>query len=156
MQVTVDLMNDENQTTIEDYLGDVVEHKAILNHTVRRSDNMQAEAIVKLNAEIEANKKHPYIQIIGQFLISHINANPNDAIRLMAADKSIEKSLKAMESEARKKQHKGMAILTDAEGFAIVLKYFEIGTQAASSNFVPSSDPVTAAPEFDVKLEDFI
>lgn len=126
---------------------------------------MKAEAIAKLKAEMDGNKNNPYIKVVGEFLLRHLEANPNNAEKIMAADKTIAKSLDAMKEEARKKQHNGMAMLTDAEGFAIVLKYFgiegEVNTGAALS--APTFRPAVTAPaaepaasDFDVKLDDFL
>jgi len=113
------------------------------------------EAINKLRAEIEKNKTNPYIQVIGEFLIKHIEANPDSAEKVLDADKTIAKSLEAMKNEARKKQHNGMAMLTDTEGFAIVLKYF--GMQGEPAPFKPDQhSPEPEKPNFDVKLEDLL
>lgn len=125
---------------------------------------MKADAIAKLKAEMDGNKNNPYIKVVGEFLLGHLEADPGAAEKIMAADKTIAKSLEAMKAEARKKQHNGMAMLTDAEGFAIVLKYFGIeGAPAAATPAAPASPPVRtvpeakpAAPDFDVKLEDFL
>ena len=126
---------------------------------------MQAEALSKIKAEMNGNKNNPYIQVIGDFLLHHLEANPEAAEKIMAADKTIGKSLDAMRNEARKKQHKGMAILTDAEGFAIVLKYFGIEgpVYSGAAPAAPASRPTVtapptkpAAPDFDVKLDDFL
>lgn len=126
---------------------------------------MQADAITKLKAEMDGNKNNPYIQVVGDFLLRHLEADPGAAEKILAADKTIGKSLDAMKAEARKKQHNGMAVLTDAEGFTIVLKYFgiegEVNTGAALA--APTSRPTVtapaakpAAPDFDVKLDDFL
>ncbi|MNK79716.1 hypothetical protein D3C87_993920 [compost metagenome] len=98
------------------------------------------EAINKLQEEIR-NSNNAYVKVIGEFLISHINAFPAAADKVMATDKTILNSLDAMKQEAQKIQHNGMAMLTDAEGFTIVLKYFGIEEQSAV---------------FDVKLDDLL
>lgn len=122
---------------------------------------MSAEAIAKIEAEMKANKDDSYIQYIGQFLLQRLEANPDDAAKLASKDKTIAKSLEAMEKEARKKQKNGRAMLTPDEGFAIVLKYFGITGAAA-----PVPTPTSVAPpavtaknpisDFDVKLDDFL
>ncbi|MBO8164683.1 MAG: hypothetical protein H0Z34_13360 [Brevibacillus sp.] len=124
---------------------------------------MQADAISKIKTEMNGNKNNPYIQVVGDFLLRHLETNPDDAEKIMATDKTIAGSLDAMKAEARKKQHNGVAMLTDAEGYAIVLKYFGIeGTPVTTSALAtPVSAPVAAAPaasgsDFDVKLEDFL
>lgn len=122
---------------------------------------MQAEAIAKIKTEINGDKKNPYIKLIGEFLIRHLEANPDDAEKVMATDKTIAKSLDAMKAEAKKKQQNGMAMLTDAEGFAIVFKYFGIKGEVAAPVVASVSNPVPATPassklSFDVKLDDFL
>lgn len=118
---------------------------------------MNAKA--KLEAEMNANLNDQYIQVIGGFLLQHLDMNPAAAEKLLAKDKTIAKSLDAMKSEARKKQKNGMAMLTDAEGFAVVLKYFGI-EGAPAFPVAPAVQPAAPAPaaaatDFDVKLEDF-
>ncbi|WGV57810.1 hypothetical protein QIH01_20275 [Brevibacillus brevis] len=121
---------------------------------------MLSDAISKLDTEINGSKDNPYIKVIGDFLIRHLETNPDDAEKIMAADKTIAKSLDAMKAEAKKKQRNGMAMLTDAEGFAIVLKYFGIKGAPATVQVKPTPAPVVteAAPrnKFNVKLDDFL
>ncbi|OMF10468.1 hypothetical protein BK129_01620 [Paenibacillus amylolyticus] len=110
------------------------------------------EAIAKLKAEMDGTGTNAYIKLIGDFLIKHIQANPGSAEQVMAADKTIAKSLLAMQAEAKKKAVGGMAMLTDEEGFAIVLNYF--GLQGAPAAAPPPEEPKAA--RFDVKLDDFL
>lgn len=126
------------------------------------------EAITKIQAEMAANDKNPYIRVIGEFLIGHLGNNPEAAEKILADDKTVAKSLDAMKAEAKKKQHNGVAMLTDAEGFAIVLKYFEIDGGPVVSPASPAA-VLTAAPapppaptpeaeksSFDYSFEDFL
>lgn len=124
---------------------------------------MQAEAVAKIKTEMDGNKNHPYVQVIGQFLLGHIQANPDDSSKIMDAEKTIAKSLDAMKAEAQKKQHNGMAMLTDAEVFGIVLKYFGMkGSRivapeaVASVATIPQERTLDSAEKFDVKLDDFL
>ncbi|EFM10145.1 hypothetical protein PaecuDRAFT_3104 [Paenibacillus curdlanolyticus YK9] len=121
------------------------------------------KALNKLRMEMDAAQGNAYVQVIGKFLIDHLEATPSHAEQLCAADKSIVKSLDAMKAEAKKKQSGGVAMLTDAEGFAVVLKYYGIDADPT----MPLSQKVTVAPadtvtqvsptsEFDVKLDDFL
>lgn len=114
------------------------------------------EAINKLRVEMDGNKDNSYIQVIGNFLLQHIEANPDCAKKITAGDKSIAKSLDAMAAEARKKQHNGMAMLTDAEGFAIVLKYFGVEGAPVSYSVKQPPSKTTEKPKFDVSLDDFL
>ncbi|AZS17409.1 hypothetical protein [Paenibacillus lutimineralis] len=119
------------------------------------------EAVEKLQAEIGSSKNNPYVKVIGEFLISHIQSNPDEAGKIMVADKTIAKSLDAMKVEARKKAVNGMAMLTDAEGFAVVLKYFDIGGQPAAAAQAFTEAPkqlaqLESATGFNVNLDDLL
>ncbi|MDM5278822.1 Cas9 inhibitor AcrIIA9 family protein [Paenibacillus silvae] len=110
-------------------------------------------AIAKLRAEMDGKGTNAYIKLIGDFLIKHVQANPGAAERVAATDKTIAKSLLAMQAEAKKKAVGGMAMLTDEEGFAVVLNYF--GLQGSQ---VPVSAPVVEpkSRRFDVKLDELL
>lgn len=90
---------------------------------------MQKEAIAKLKTEI-TDSKNPAVQVIGQFLLQHIEEKPEDAACILKTDKSIMKSLEVMRKVAEKKKVGNMAVLSDDEGFAIVLNYFKAEEQA--------------------------
>lgn len=123
---------------------------------------MQTAAITKLNGEITNSNNNPYIQVVGQFLIGHLDKNPQDAEKILTADKTIGKSLEVMQSEASKKKVGNCAVLTDQEGFGIVLKYFGIdGMPAAAAPAPIPTAPavvtsVSSGSKFDVKLDDFL
>ncbi|QRG66948.1 Cas9 inhibitor AcrIIA9 family protein [Brevibacillus choshinensis] len=85
---------------------------------------MLTDAISKLKTEI-TESKNPYVQLVGQFLLQHLEQNPDDAACILKTDKSIMKSLDAMRKVAEKKKVGNMAVLSDDEGFAIVLNYFK-------------------------------
>ena len=92
------------------------------------------KAIKKIKAEIDGSKNNPYIQVVGGFLLQHLAANPSNAEKVIQEGKTIGASLDEMKKEAGKKKVGGCSVLTDHEGFAIVLKYF--GIDSASSNTV--------------------
>jgi hypothetical protein len=118
---------------------------------------MLDQAIAKIKAEIDQNINDAYVRIVGEFLIQHLTANQDHAGKILAPDKTVKKSLDSMRSEARKKQVGGCAMLTDAEGFAIVLKYFGIEPGAVPIVPVAPAAPSTSPkPAFDVRLEDFL
>ncbi|EST12061.1 hypothetical protein [Sporolactobacillus laevolacticus] len=120
---------------------------------------MPNKAIDKIKKEME-KEKNPYVQVIGQFLLHHLESNPDTADRVADKDKTIMGSLKAMQHEASLKKVGSIAVLTDDEGFAIVLKYFGIeGKPAVQEPAV--QEPIKKeqkhqADPFDVKLEDFM
>jgi hypothetical protein len=137
---------------------------------------MLNKAIEKIRSEMELNKNNPYVQVVGEFLLQELEVNPASAERILAEGKTVAKSLDEMRKEAEKKKVGNCAVLTDKEGFAIVLKYFGIDSSAAVNSEAPKASPVTipkpgadpvtipkpdAAPvkkavDFDVKLEDLL
>jgi hypothetical protein len=117
--------------------------------------NMLEKAILKVQREI-GNGNNPYITVIGEFLLKHLKAHPEAAEKIMQADKTIAKSLDAMKAEAKKKAVGGCAMLTDTEGFEIVLKYFGIGGQVSVAPEAPEAKPAAKDIDFDVSLDDFI
>lgn len=103
-------------------------------------------------------EKNPHVKLIGEHLIKHLEANPQNAEKILAKDKTIIKSFETMMKEAQKKKVGNMAILTDEEGYAVVYKYFGIKSskavaeQSTSSALGPKSNKV----EFDVNLDDLL
>lgn len=89
----------------------------------RTSEDVLEQAVVKIRTEMTKDK-NPYVQVIGSFLLKHLKKHPELAASVCQDDKTILKSLDAMRDEARKKQVGGCAVLTDEEGYAVVLKYF--------------------------------
>lgn len=123
---------------------------------------MITDAITKLKTEMEQSKSNTYIQIVGTFLVNYLNANPEQAEKISNPDKTIAKSLNEMSKEAAKKKVGNCAVLTDQEGFEIVLKYFDIDTNIIKNvtepaqNVIKPPESVTKNIEFDIKLEDLI
>lgn len=120
---------------------------------------MLKNAISKIQTEMNQNQNHPYVKVVGGMLLQQLEVNPGAAERILAEGKTIKDSFKEMQKEARKKQVDGCATLTDAEGFAVVLKYF--GIEAPVNTPLPATPPAAAAPalpvtDFDVKLEDLL
>lgn len=120
---------------------------------------MLNEAIDKIKAEME-KEKNPYVQVIGQFLLRHLENNPDDADKVADKDKTIIGSLKVMQHEAALKKVDGVAVLTDEQGFEIVLKYFGIegkpDVQDPAIQEPIKKEQKHQADPFDVKLEDFM
>ena len=123
---------------------------------------MLQKAVSKVRAEMTANKTNQYIQVVGEFLIQHLTARPEDAEKVLNPDKTIAKSLGEMRKEAEKKKVGNCAVLTPSEGFNFVLKYFGIKGKSAANN-VPAPMPVAApaepikeTPSFDIRLEDLL
>jgi len=122
---------------------------------------MLENAIAKIKAEIEKGKNNSYIQVVGGFLLQHLDKNPQDAEKILTEGKTIGKSLDEMRKEAEKKKVGNCAVLTDQEGFAVVLKYFGIEgivtTPAqVAATATPAPTPPVAESVFDVKLDDLL
>jgi hypothetical protein len=83
------------------------------------------KAIAKLQTEMAANLNHPYVQIVGNYLLAHLEENPEHAEKMEADGKSIMGSLDVMQRYASAQKVGNVAVLTDAQGFGIVLQYFD-------------------------------
>lgn len=86
---------------------------------------MLLEANQKLQSEMEQGNK--YVKLIGQYLLDYFKKNPADAAAIMTEGKTIKGSIEAMRQEATKAENGGM--LSDPEGYAVVLTYFGISGQ---------------------------
>ncbi|WLR54306.1 hypothetical protein LC048_17930 [Mesobacillus subterraneus] len=119
---------------------------------------MLEKANAKLKGEMTTNNKNPYIQVVGNFLLQHLESHPAGAGKILAEDRTIAKSIEAMRKAAEKKKIGNMAVLTDAEGFAVVLEYFGIDGQPVKveAPAVSSVNPEKASDDFNVSLDDFL
>lgn len=115
---------------------------------------MHKEAVLKLRNEIEQSKNNPYVQVVGSFLLDHLEHNPQDAEKIMTVDKTTTKSLDEMQKAAAKKKVGICAVLTDQEGFGIVLKYF--GIDSAVNIPVPAAVSQKSKVDFDISLDDLL
>lgn len=120
---------------------------------------MLTKAIDKIRSEMTQNTANSYIQVVGGFLLQHLESHPEDAEKILVADKDIGKSLEEMRKAAGKKKRVGScAVLTDQEGFAVVLKYFNIKEKPAApintTAHTPVPEPTKSTIDFDVRLED--
>lgn len=124
---------------------------------------MLNEAIKKIKDEMDKNN-NPYVKVVGEFLLQHLEINPGAAEKILDKEKSIIKSLDEMKKAAEKKKVGNCAVLTDKEGFEIVLKYFGIKEKVTVLPTDPScvkvnQDPIVNSKnsiDFDVNLEDFL
>jgi hypothetical protein len=98
---------------------------------------MIEQATAKIESEMLGKKDNPYIQVVGGFLLKHLDSNPQGAEKVLNKEKTIAKSLDEMKKAAEKKKVGGVAVLTDEEGFKIVLEYFGIG---ATEEEIPDFD----------------
>lgn len=118
------------------------------------------KAIEKLRAEIDKNKKDGFVEVIGEFLIKTVQENPEAAEKILDKDKTISNSINEMSKEARKKSINGHAMLSDQEGFQIVLKYFGINAAAPEViNQAIKEEPKkeeSRVADFNYSLDDFL
>lgn len=114
---------------------------------------MLNQAIAKIDQEIESKKGNKYIKAIGEYLKGHLREHEEDAEKILVESKSIEKSIGAMKQEASKNKVGNMAMISDEEGYKIVLKYF--GIKLVGKITVPDKKPEVKSA-FDVSLDDFL
>lgn len=116
-------------------------------------------AVMKLRDEMAENSKNPYIQLIGDYLLQHLQQHPEATELILAKDKTIKGGLDAMKAEARKRQVDGCAMLTDEEGYTVVLRYFGLDPKVAAKKapVAPAARPVKPSGiEFDVNLDELL
>lgn len=123
---------------------------------------MVEEAVRKIEEEIK-RENNPYVKVIGEFLIKQLDVNPGVAEKILNKDKSILSSLGEMKKVAEKKKSGNCAILTDEEGFAIVLKYFGIESQVIKEVKREASKVVdikeykkTEEIDFEINLDEYL
>lgn len=88
------------------------------------------KAIEKLNDEME-NNKASYVQAVGGFLLQHLEEDATAADKILEEGKTIAGSLEEMRKEAEKQKVGNVAVLSDEDGFAAVLKYYGIGEEVS-------------------------
>ncbi|MHB1651410.1 MAG: hypothetical protein ACYCVD_02900 [Desulfitobacteriaceae bacterium] len=121
-------------------------------------------AISKIKSEMDKNKNNAYIQVVGEFLLQHLNNHPEDAEKILNPDKSIAKSLDDMRKAAEKKKVGNFAMFTPQEGFELVMKYFRIEASSGIQIPIPQAPSTVTAPpqeaksaiDFDINLEDLL
>ncbi|GIO33101.1 hypothetical protein J2TS6_42420 [Paenibacillus albilobatus] len=87
---------------------------------------MLQQALQKIQKEVGEKPKDDYVGHVGAFLIKYVKEHPEHAAFIIADEKTISGSFSFMEAEARKRNAR---VLSDAEGFEIVLKYFGVPVQ---------------------------
>lgn len=125
---------------------------------------MLEKAISKIKVEMDQNKNNTYIQVIGDYLLRYVNDNPDAAEKIADPDKTIAKSLNEMRKAAEKKKVNNCAVLTDHEGFALVLGYFGVVPAVILNSIKPDDNCISVTPtkdikndkQFEIKLEDLL
>lgn len=110
---------------------------------------MLKKALDKLEAEVTAaDKDDGYTPYIASFLMEHVRQHPQDAVLIIADNKTIKGSLKHMEDEARKKQKNNRAMFSPEQGKAVILKYYGINANepkvvaTVTTSFTASLDDI--------------
>lgn len=112
------------------------------------ASTMLQQALDKLKTEMD-KQKSPYVQVVGNFLTDFLNNNTSEAGKVTVDGKTITGSLSEMQKEAAKHKVGNCAVLTDEQGFAIVLKYFDMqGTVPLAPS--PASIAIEAARQVNI------
>ena len=109
---------------------------------------MIQNAIAKLKTEIEQSKNNQFVQVVGEFLLDHLNKFPQDAEKIMVIDKTVAKSIDELWRVARGRKVGNSAGMYGEEVMAIVFKYF--GIESAVTIPVSAAAPVMKAERPDV------
>lgn len=83
------------------------------------------KSVRKLTEEAK-QEKHPYVKIIVDFLVDHINNNPDFGKYILRQDRTVVGSLEYVKGFAKEQQLNGVAVMADDVVFAHVLKYFKL------------------------------
>lgn len=121
---------------------------------------MLDKAIEKIHTEMNKNTNNQYIQVVGDFLLQHLQKDPGAADKILSESKTIAGSLEDMRTQASKRQVNRCGMFTPQEGFEIVLKYFGIIGEPIKVdtpvNVVPAVKPGAKNTEFNVNLDDLL
>lgn len=123
---------------------------------------MLADAIQRIQNEVDSEKDNPNIKVIGEFMIQYIQQNPSAAAVVCTNGKFLSGAYKALEDYASKKPRVGncVAIAPD-EGFEQVLKYFGIEHDPQNgavirSRFLSGAEPAAVETDFSLDLADLL
>ena len=84
------------------------------------------EAIGKINGEMQKSPDDRVLEAIGHYLIDRITDADAEKVR----DKTLAGAVEKMRNAAQKVARRGVGVLTDEEGFAIVRRYFGLRDDA--------------------------
>lgn len=107
------------------------------------------QAIEKIKEEME-KEKNPYTTAIGNYVLANIEVNKHSAENIVSGSKTLTGSLEEMKKAAQKVAHNGVGVLTDAEGFEIVSKYFEFEGIQSSVEDVQTKAEVIQFPKNEI------
>lgn len=117
---------------------------------------MLDKAILKIQTEMKQNSRSTYIRVVGEFLLQYLEGHPEAAENILAKGKTIKSSLIEMRKVAEKQRDGNVSVLTDQEGFEVVMKYFGIDGEFSLPSVKQVPAPDIKHEVFDVRLEDLL
>lgn len=90
------------------------------------------EAIKKINDEMQKYPGDMYTEIIGHYLIDRASAEPEVAGQILKAEKTLARSLEAVKAAAQKIKKGEVAVLTPAQVFGEIDRYFGLTPNVAA------------------------
>lgn len=118
------------------------------------------QAIAKLDEEMEAAKDNGVIVVLANYMIDYVTAHPEAAEAVLAEGKTLAGAFEAMRQEAQKHQKGRCAVLSDAEGFAIVRDYYGIDGDIPAVQMpkapIPQPAVAVAPGGIDLDLDDLL
>lgn len=105
---------------------------------------MIEEAVKKIKEEMEKNKA-PYIQAIGNYVLTQIEINDKAAKEVVEGKKTLKDALKKVKVKARIKAVDGCAVLSDEEVYKLVSEYYGFEAEQKNATKVVINEEVTAS-----------
>ena len=109
---------------------------------------MKQEAIEKLRTEMGANPSHPYFQVVGTYLIGYLEQHEDFAPNILKEGRTIKDSIGAMQEVAKNNKLGNVGVLTDEQGFQVVVDYFAKDLVTPTPAVTPETEaPVAQSPQ---------
>lgn len=125
-------------------------------------------AITKIQTEMNSNEKDRNYQLVGNFLIQRLQANPLEAEKILGKNKSIKNAFADMRKVAEKNKNGNVGVVDPVTGFNMILKHFGIKEELSQNEFfnLMQSKPVVkstitppsqeTASRFKTNLDDYL
>lgn len=107
---------------------------------------MNIEAIQKINTEMQKKPNDPYTEIIGHYVIDRC-VDDITAAKVLKTDKTLEGAMKAVLAVAQKAKNGNVAILTPAQVFGEVDRYFDLATDLKAQQKALATAGAGPAPQ---------
>lgn len=122
------------------------------------------EAIKKITEEME-NVSNPYVKVIGDYVLKHIELNGQAVEEILKGKKTVSKSLDEVKKVAKTRAINGCAVMSDEEVFTLVRNYFEfeavqdkfiqVQVEEIKEDYKIEKKDNIIYPTFNANLEDF-